>query len=43
MKHAAGGSYVREETSVQALFSLIVVLNRNTLTPSTIWSTESGR
>jgi len=26
-----------------ALFSLIVVLNRNTLAPSTIWSTERGR
>ena len=43
MEHAAGGSYVREGTAAQALFSLIVVLNRNTLAPSTIWSTERGR
>ena len=42
MEHAAGGSYVREGTAAQALFSLIVVLNRNTLAPSTIWSTERG-
>jgi len=38
-----GGSSDRTETAVQALFSLIVVLNRNTLAPSTIWSTERGR
>jgi hypothetical protein len=39
-----GGSDARApETAVQALFSLIVVLNRNTLAPSTIWSTERGR
>ena len=39
-----GGSSARvSETAVQALFSLIVVLNRNTLAPSTIWSTERGR
>ena len=34
---------LREETAVQDLFSLIVVLNRNTLALSTIWSTERGR
>ena len=38
-----GGSDARAETAVQALFSLIVVLNRNTLGPSTIWSMERGR
>jgi hypothetical protein len=38
-----GGSCARTETAVQALFSLNVVLNRNTLAPSTIWSTERGR
>ena len=38
-----GGSSARAETAVQALFSLIVVINRNTLAPSTIWSTERGR
>ena len=43
MEHASGGSYVREGTAAQALFSLIVVLNRNTLALSTIWSTERGR
>ena len=43
MEHASGGSYVGEGTAAQALFSLIVVLNRNTLAPSTIWSTERGR
>ncbi len=34
---------LERKRQLQALFSLIVVLNRNTLAPSTIWSTERGR
>ena len=37
------GSTLERRQPCNALFSLIVVLNRNTLAPSTIWSTERGR
>ena len=43
MKHALVAPTLERRQPCNALFSLIVVLNRNTLAPSTIRSTERGR